>query len=155
MSDDDGAHALRDRAVTRRGVQLESLGIRGPEDLERAFEAALLKRVGALVVVEDPVIVRHRARVLAFLTQGRLPAIHGSREFVDAGGFLMYGADHRDLFRRSAGYVDRILRGARPGDLPIEPLTTFELVVNLGTARTLGLTVPPSLLARADRVIDP
>lgn len=132
-----------------------SLEIRGPEDLERAFEAAMMNQVGVLVVVEDPVIVRHQTQVMAFTMQGRLPAIYGFREFVDAGGLMMYGADHRDLFRRSALYVDRILKGTRPGALPIEPPVKFELVVNLGAARALGLTVPSSLLARADHVIDP
>ena len=142
------------RAALRLGVQLESLEVRGPEDFERAFEAAMLKQVGALVTVEDPLIVRHRARIIDFAAQSRLPAIYGVREFVDAGGLMMYGAGHRDLFRRAASYVDRILKGVRPADLPIEQPAKFELVVNLRTARALRLTIPPSILARADQVID-
>ncbi|HEX9822047.1 MAG TPA: ABC transporter substrate-binding protein [Methylomirabilota bacterium] len=156
------SHALYPRLVVREiqaaapplGIQLESLELRGPEDFERAFEAAMLKQVGALITVEDPLVVRHRARIVDFAAQSRLPAIYGLREFVDAGGLLMYGADRRDLFRRSAIHVDRILKGAKPADLAIEPPAKFELVVNLKTARAHGLTIPPSLLARADQLIE-
>jgi len=94
-----------------------------------------------------------RARILEFAAMSRLPAIYGLREFVDAGGLMSYGTDRRDLFRRSAAYVHRILKGARPADLPVEPPTRFELAINLKTAKTLGLTIPPSLLQRADYVI--
>jgi putative ABC transport system substrate-binding protein len=155
------SHSLYPRTVVREvqkaarslGVQLESLELRVPQDLEQAFETALLKQIGALLTVEDALVVRQRARIVDFAAQSRLPAMYGSRAFVDAGGLLMYGADRRDLFRRSAGYVDRILRGARPADLPIEPPVKFELVVNLRTARALVLPIPASLLARADQVI--
>ena len=129
--------------------------MRVPEDFERVFEAAILGQVGALITVEDFLTVTHRARIVDFAATGRLPAIYEVREFVDAGGLMMHGADLRDLFRRSATYVDQILKGARPADLPVEQPTKFELVINRKTAKALGLTIPPLLLLRADQVIDP
>ena len=137
------------------GVQLESLEVRVPEDFEKAFEDALLRQVGALITVEDSLTVTHRTWIVDFAAKSRLPAIYGFREFVDAGGLMMYGADLRDLFRRSATYVDKILKDAAPADLPVEQPTKFELVINLKTAKALGLTIPPLLLLRADQVIDP
>ncbi len=136
-------------------VQLESLELRVPEDLDRAFEAAILRQVGALMIVEDSLTVTHRARIVDFAARSRLPAVYGSREFVDAGGLMMYGADLIALFQRSATYVDRILKGAKPADLPIERPTKFELIINLRTARALGLTISSSLLRRADHVVPP
>jgi putative ABC transport system substrate-binding protein len=97
--------------------------------------------------------VAHRARIVDFAAQGRVPAMYGSREFVDAGGLMMYGPDVRALFHRAAGYVDRILKGARPADLPVERPTRLELAVNLKTAGALGLTIPPAVVSRADRVV--
>jgi putative ABC transport system substrate-binding protein len=141
-------------AAPTLGIQLESLELRVPEDLDKAFEAALLRQVGALMTVEDSLTVTHRARIVDFAAQSRLPAIYGFTEFVDAGGLMMYGADLRALFRRSATYVDQILKGAKPADLPIERPTKFELIINRKTARALGLTISPSLLRRADQVID-
>jgi putative ABC transport system substrate-binding protein len=140
--------------ATAMGIRLESLEVRGPEDFEPAFEAAVLKQVGAIIAVEDPLIVRHRTWILDFAAQSRLPAIYGSRDFVETGGLMMYGADVRDLFRRAATYVDRILRGARPADLPVEQPARFELVINLRSARALGLTIPPSLLRGADQLLE-
>jgi putative ABC transport system substrate-binding protein len=136
------------------GVRLESLEVRVPEDFERAFEAAILRQVDALITVEDSLTLTHRTRIVDFAAKSRLPAIYGLREFVDAGGLMTHGADLQDLFRRSATYVHRILKGARPADLPIEQPAKFELIINLKTARTLGLSIPPSLLLRADQVLE-
>jgi putative ABC transport system substrate-binding protein len=142
-----------EKVAPAMGVQLRRFEVRGPWDFERTFEAAALGQIDALITVEDPVIFAYRTRIVDFAAMSRLPAIHGSREFVDAGGLMAYGTDRRDLFHRSAGYVHRILNGARPADLPVERPTRFELVINLKTARALGLTIPPSLLRRADTVM--
>lgn len=141
-------------AATTLGVRLESLELRVPEDLDRAFEAAILRQVGGLMIVEDSLTVTHRARIVDFAAQSRLPAVYGSREFVDGGGLMMYGADLTALFRRAATYVDRILKGAKPADLPIERPAKFELIINLRTARALGLTISSALLRRADHLVE-
>ena len=135
------------------GVQLQRLDVNRPWDLERAFEAAMLGQVDALIPVDDYLTVTDRVRIVDFAAMSRLPAIYGLREFVDAGGLIAYGTDRRDLFQRSATYVDRILRGTRPADLPVEAPTKFELIVNLKTAKALGLTVPRTILVRADQII--
>ena len=142
-----------ERVAHTMGIRLQSVETRRPADLERAFEAALLDRVDALITVEGVLTVMDTTRIVDFAAMSRLPAIYGLREFVDAGGLLSYGPDRRDLFRRSATYVHRILRGAKPADLPVEAPAKFELVINLKTAKALGLTIPPSLLRRADDVI--
>jgi putative tryptophan/tyrosine transport system substrate-binding protein len=134
-------------------VQLHSVKTQRPEEFERAFEAALLERVDALITVEGVQTLMDRARIVNFAAMSRLPAIYGLREFVDAGGLIAYGIDRRDLFRRAATYVHRILKGANPADLPVEQPTKFELVINLKTAKALGLTIPQSLLVRADEII--
>jgi putative ABC transport system substrate-binding protein len=134
-------------------VPLESFEVQRPERLEQAFEAALMAQVDAFIAIEDTLILRDRTRIIGFAAMSRLPAIYGLREFVDAGGLMSYGTDRRDLFRRSAGYVHKILNGARPADLPVEPPTKFELAINLKTATALGLTIPPSVLQRADYVV--
>jgi putative tryptophan/tyrosine transport system substrate-binding protein len=136
------------------GIQLNSIAVRSRWDLDRAFEEAMLGQVDALIAVEDYVTVTARARIVEFAAMSKLPVIYGLREFVEAGGLIAYGTDRRDLFRRAATYVHRILQGASPGDLPVEQPTKFELVINLKTARAIGLTIPPSLLARADQVIE-
>jgi putative ABC transport system substrate-binding protein len=118
------------------------------------LEAAARQHAGALLTVEDPLTVGQRTQILDFTAKNRLPAMHGLREFVEVGGLMSYGVSLADLRRRSAGYVDKILKGAKPGDLPIEQPTKFELVINLRTAKALGLTIPPSLLQRADQVIE-
>jgi putative ABC transport system substrate-binding protein len=141
-------------AASTMRIQLEGLKVRGPEDFDRVFEVALLKQVGALITVGDALTVRRRTWIVEFAALSRLPAIYGFREFVDAGGLMMYGPDLTALFRRSAAYVDQILKGARPADLPIEQPTKFELVINLKTAKALGLTIPPSLLRQANHVIE-
>ena len=135
------------------GVQLHSVDTRRPADFDRAFEAAILDRVDALITVEGVLTATDLSRIVDFAAMSRLPAIYGLREFVDAGGLMAYGTDLRDLFRRAATYVHRILNGAKPGDLPVEPPAKFELAINLKTAKALGLTIPPSLLRRADYVI--
>jgi len=140
-------------AARTLGIQLQSLEVRGPGDLDRALEAATRQRAGALITVEDPLTVGHRVQIVDFAAKNRLPAMHGVREFVEAGGLMSYGAHLPDLQRRTAGYVDKILKGAKPADLPIEQPTKFELVINLKAAKALGLTIPPSLLQRADEII--
>jgi putative ABC transport system substrate-binding protein len=107
-----------------------------------------------LLQVAAPLFTTHRARLVGLAATSRLPAIYGTKEIVDAGGLMFYGPDGSDLFRRAATYIDKILKGANPADLPVEQPTKFELVINLKTAKALGLTIPPSLLARADQVIE-
>jgi putative tryptophan/tyrosine transport system substrate-binding protein len=136
------------------GIEVQSLEVRGPDDLDGAFEAARTQRPDAMITVEDPLTLTYRKRIADFATEQQLPSLHGSREFVAVGGLISYGADLVDLNRRAAGYVDKILKGAKPADLPVEQPTKFDLVINLTTAKALGLTVPPSLLARADEVIE-
>ena len=124
-----------------------------PEALEQAFEAALLGQIDALIAVDDTLVVPDRVRMVGFAAMSRLPAIYGLREFVDGEGLMSYGTDRRNLFRRSAGYVHRILRGGRPAEPPVEAPTMFELAINLKTAKALGLTIPPSLLLRASHIV--
>jgi putative ABC transport system substrate-binding protein len=149
-----------ERVGPAMGIQLKGIEVprawpsRPSKALDQAFEEALLgHQVDALIVVEDHLMLTGQALVVAFAAMSRLPAIYGLREFVDTGGLMSYGTDRRDLFRRSAIYVHRILTGARPADLPVEPPTKFELAINLKTAKLLGLTIPPSLLQRADYII--
>ena len=123
------------------------------EDIAPAFEA-LKGRAEALYVAIDPLVNTNRIRINTLALAARLPTMHGSREYVEAGGLMSYGPNFPDLFRRAADYVDKILRGAKPADLPVEQPTKFELVINLKTAKALGLDVPPTLLARADEVIE-
>jgi ABC-type uncharacterized transport system substrate-binding protein len=134
------------------GVRILSLEARGPDDFDRAFATIAQQRAEALVVLADVMLIQERARLVDLAVARRLPAIYGQDAFAD--GLITYSASTRDLFRRSAIYVDRILKGAKPGDLPIEQPTRFELTINLKAARSLGLTVPPSLLLRADQVIE-
>jgi putative ABC transport system substrate-binding protein len=141
-------------AAQMLGIQLQSIEVRSSDDFDSALTAATQHRAGALITVEDPLTVGHRKRIVDFAASNRLPAIYGLKEFVDAGGLISYGANLADLQRRAAGYVDKILKGAKPADLPVEQPTKFELVINLKTAEALGLTVPPSLLAIADEVIE-
>jgi len=142
------------RAAQVLNIQVHSLEVRHPGELGDALEAATRQHASALITVEDPLTLNHRQQIADFAAKNRLLAIYGLREFADAGGFLTYGAHIADLMRRSAGYVDKILKGAKPADLPVEQPTKFELVINLKTAKTLGLEVPPTLLARADEVIE-
>jgi putative ABC transport system substrate-binding protein len=135
------------------GVQLQFLEARGPNEFEAAFAAMARERAGALLVVPDAVFGLHRARLQNLVAKSRLPAMYGLREHTEVGGLMSYAVDLRDSFRRSAAYVDKILKGAKPADLPVEQPTKFELVINLKTAKALGLAIPPAVLARADEVI--
>jgi len=136
------------------GIQLHSLEVRSPSDLDQAFEDATRARAGALFVIQDPVVNTNLGRIAGLAAKSRLPSIFQWSDFADAGGLAAYGPDRADLFRRAAAYVDKILKGAKPGDLPIERPTKFEFVINLKTARALGLTIPQSVLLHADRVIE-
>src|SRR6266481_338778 len=149
------AHALAIKEVAARsvGVQLQLLEARGPTELDSAFAAMARERAGAVLVMADSTFGFYRSRLRDLAAKGRLPAMYGLREHPEVGGLMSYGADNRDNFRRAATYVDKILKGAKPADLPVEQPTKFELVINLKTAKTLGLTIPPSLLQRADEVI--
>jgi putative tryptophan/tyrosine transport system substrate-binding protein len=139
-------------AARAAGVQLEPLAVQGPEDFEAALRA--MRGAGGLLHAEAPLFVTHRTRLVELAAKTRLAAVYGIREFVEAGGLMSYGANVPDLYRRAATYVDKILKGAKPADLPVEQPTTFELVINLKTAKALGLTIPQTLLLRADRVIE-
>jgi putative ABC transport system substrate-binding protein len=141
-------------AARSLAVQLQLLEVRGPNEFAGAFAAMAKERVGALLVVADAVFVFHRTRLVDLAARSRLPAAYGTRPTVEAGGLMSYGPSVRDLFRRSATFVDNILKGAKPGELPVEQPTKFELVINTKTAKALGLTIPPSLLQRADQVIE-
>jgi putative ABC transport system substrate-binding protein len=136
------------------GVQLHSLEVRSSDDFDKAFEEATSARAGAIAIMPDPVFVTNLKRIADLAAKNRLPSIFHLREFADAGGLVTYGTDRPDMFRRAATYVDKILKGAKPGDLPIEQPTKFELVVNLKTAKALGIEIPASILARADEVIE-
>jgi putative tryptophan/tyrosine transport system substrate-binding protein len=140
-------------AARSLGVQLQTLEARGPDDFERAFVAMTRERAGALFVLGDGMFLLHRTRIAELAVKHRLPAMYPTREFVDAGGLMVYAPSLRDSFRRAAAYVDKILKGANPGDLPVQQPTKFELVINLKTAKALGLTIPRSFLLRADEVI--
>ena len=145
--------AAADVAARALGVQLQFVEARSADEFARAFSDMSSARAGALTVLPSNMFVRERRRLVDLAAKNRLPAVYTSREFVDAGGLMSYGAHQPDLFRRAATYVDKILKGAKPGDLPIEQPTKFELVINLKTAKDLGLTIPPSVLARADDLI--
>jgi putative ABC transport system substrate-binding protein len=136
------------------GIRLHSLEVRSRDDLDKAFEDATRARVGALVLFAASVITSNLKRIADFAAKSRLPSIFQYSYFADAGGLVAYGPDRTDMYRRAATYMDKILKGARPGDLPIEQPTKFELVVNMKTAKALGLTIPQPFLMRADRVIE-
>jgi ABC-type uncharacterized transport system substrate-binding protein len=142
-----------ERAAQSLGVQLHPLEVRSPDELERAFAAAASAGVGALIVWRNFLIDTHRARILKLATQHRLPVMAELREYVDEGGLMFYGPSLPELYRRAATYVDKILQGAAPADLPVEQPTKFELVLNRKTAQALGITFPPTLLILADEVI--
>ena len=135
------------------GLRLHPTEVRSLDEIEGAFAAMARDRTDALIVQQDPFTIAHRARIADLAVKGRLPAISTFREFPEAGGLMAYGANLADLYRRAATYVDKILKGARPADLPVEQPMRFELVINLNTAKALRLTIPPSILIRADQVI--
>jgi putative tryptophan/tyrosine transport system substrate-binding protein len=135
-------------------ITLQPAEVRVAEDFERVFAAIAKANPDALVVIADrPFLISHRARIVSFAAQHRLPAMYPYREFVEEGGLVVYGPNFVEMFRRAATYVDKILKGAKPADLPVEQPTKFELVINLKTAKALGLTIPRSLLSVADQVI--
>jgi putative ABC transport system substrate-binding protein len=148
------AQELKDVEVAARvlKVRVRVVEARAPSEFAEAFSVATRERAGALMVLAGSMFFTHRARLAELAAQSRLPAL-GVRQFVEAGGLMAYGVDVGASFRRAADYVDRILKGAKPSDLPVEQPTKFELVINLRTAKTLGLTIPPAVLARADEVI--
>ncbi len=149
----DGLREL-EAATKAFGVSLSVLTVHGPDDFEPAMIQGRKDGVAGIIVIGDPVTFRHRRAFMQQALKHRLPAIYWSREYVDDGGLMTYSANVADLRRRSATYVDKIFKGAKPADLPIEQPTKFELVINLKTAKALGLTIPPSLLQRADQVIE-
>jgi putative ABC transport system substrate-binding protein len=135
------------------GVKLQYLDVLIPKDLETAFRAASKGRVDGVLVLQTPLLTSHRTQVIDLAVKNRLPAIYATAEWVEDGGFMSYAASGTDLFRRSATYVDKILKGAKPADLPVEQPKKFELIINLKAAKQIGLTIPPNVLARADKVI--
>jgi putative ABC transport system substrate-binding protein len=139
-------------AARSLGVQVSTSLVRNPGDVDHAFSSMPAAHVGGVIV--DLALRQHQKQILALALKNRLPTISGPREFVEAGGLMAYGPHFPDLFRRAATYVDRILKGAKPADLPIEQPTKFEFAVNLKTAKALGLVIPPSLLLQADQVIE-
>jgi ABC-type uncharacterized transport system substrate-binding protein len=149
------AQGLRDTelAADALGVQLQSLDVSGPKDVETAFRAASKERAQAVLVLASAVLTAHRAQIIELAVKSRLPAIYNRGDYAEEGGLMSYGVRLADLFRRAATYVDKILKGAKPADLPVEQPTKFELVINLKTAKQIALTIPPNVLARADRVI--
>jgi putative ABC transport system substrate-binding protein len=144
---------LTQAAAATLAVTLLAFEATRADEIDRAFAAIKLERPGALIVIGDPLLGSHAKRIIELSTRNRLPAIYWNREFPNAGGLMSYGTNFDDLWRRAATYVDKILKGAKPADLPIEQPTKFELVINLKTAKVLGLTIPRSLLVRADEVI--
>jgi putative ABC transport system substrate-binding protein len=136
------------------GVRLQSLGAKGPSEIDSAFTAMTSEQAGAVIVLVDAMLQENRTRITDLAARNRLPAVYGLSEYAEAGGLLAYGPNRLGMFRHAVTYVDKILKGAKPGDLPIEQPQTFELIVNLKTAKALGVTIPPSLLQRADQVIE-
>jgi putative ABC transport system substrate-binding protein len=146
---------LRETEAAARalGIQLQVFEVRNPTEFDSAFSAMTRDRAGALVVLPDGTFQNERRRIAALAAKGRLPAMYAWREAVDAGGLMAYGASLPDIFRRAAVYVDKILKGTKPADLPVEQPKKFEFIVNLKAAKQIGLTIPPNVLARADKVI--
>jgi putative ABC transport system substrate-binding protein len=142
-----------DLAAQALGLQLQYLEIREPNDIEAAFQKTAKGRADAVMLLENPVNLSHRKKIVDLAVRNRLPAIYPWPEFVEEGGLVTYTASRTDLFRRAATYVDKILKGAKPADLPVEQPTKFEFVINLNAAKQIGVTIPPNVLARADRVI--
>jgi ABC-type uncharacterized transport system substrate-binding protein len=154
-SEPGNAQALRETEAAARafGVQLQYLDVLAPKDIETAFRAASKGRAHAVLVLTSPVVGSQRTQILDFAVKNRFPAIYHRRQFVEDGGLMTYGVSITDLFRRAATYVDKILKGTKPAELPVEQPTKFEFIVNLKAARQIGLTIPPNVLVRADRVI--
>jgi ABC-type uncharacterized transport system substrate-binding protein len=149
------AQALKETEGAARalGLKLQYLEVQSSDDLESAFKAATRERSQALVVLRNPVASTHRKELVGLVAKSRIPVMFPRRDYVESGGLMSYGASDTDLFRRVAIYVDKLLKGAKPADLPVEQPTKFELVINLKAAKQIGLTIPPNVLARADKVI--
>ncbi len=149
------AQALRETelAAGAFGVQLQYLDVLGPKDIETAFRAASKGRADGVLALASAVLTSHRKQITDLAAKSRLPAAYGQPEYLDAGGLMFYGASITEMFHRAATYVDKILKGAKPADLPVEQPTKFEFVINLKAAKQIGLTIPPNVLARADKVI--
>ena len=149
------AQALREieLAAGTLGVKIQYLDVPGPKDIDTAFREASKQRADALLVVGGSVFFSQRRQVVELAAKSRMPAVYHQRDYVEAGGLMSYGVSIDDLNRRAATYVDKILKGAKPAELPVEQPTKFELVINLKTAKQIGLTIPPNVLARADKVI--
>jgi putative tryptophan/tyrosine transport system substrate-binding protein len=143
-----------ENAARHLKIKVQSLEVRTPDDVNSALKAAVQEKANALITVEDPLTQNYRKQIADFAAKNRLPTMSGLREYVDAGGLLSYGPALADLYRRAAGYVDKILKGAKPSELPVEQPTEFELIINLKTAKALGLTIPPEMLAIAGAVIE-
>jgi putative ABC transport system substrate-binding protein len=142
------------RAASALSIQVQLCDVHGPDDIEAAFNSALAGHAEALSVGNDSVTIASRRQISELAAKHKLPTIYATREFVDTGGLISYAANYADLYRRAANYVDKIFKGAKPAELPVEQPTTFELVINLKVAKALGLSVPPSLIARATEVIE-
>jgi putative ABC transport system substrate-binding protein len=144
----------REGAARALGIELRLLEVQDPSNLDKVLAAMPTERVGALMVQTNVMFITHRKRIVELVAKSRVPAVYGEREFVDAGGLMFYGASLAAMYRDAAVYADKILKGARPADLPVEQPTKLELVINLKTAKVLGMTIPPSVLARADRLVE-
>ena len=156
LNPDNPLHRVKDAEAAAKlvGLQLVTVQARTPDEFPAAFDAIVRARAGAVDIWGDSVFGRHRAVLIDLAMKARLPTMFKGRPDVVAGGLIGYGPDFVDLYRRAARYVDKILKGTKPADLPVEQPTKLDLVINLKTAKTLGLTIPPSLLLRADHVID-
>jgi putative ABC transport system substrate-binding protein len=148
-----GSLAETEAAARALGVEVQALEVRSPNDFEAAFKAASRRRVQALIILQNSLINSQRTRILELATKNRLPTMFGEAAQVESGGLMSYAPNSAELFRRAATYVDKILKGAKPADLPVEQPMKFEFVINLKAAKQIGLTIPPNVLARADRVI--
>ena len=149
-----GVWQAAETAARTKRWKLLSLEIRNAGEIEGAVQAATKVGAGSILVLGAGVFLPHARRIAALAASSRLPAMYVLRSYVEAGGLISYGADLNDIWRRAAGFVDKILKGAKPGDLPVEQPTKLELVINLKTAKALGLAIPPSILSRADEVIE-
>ena len=139
-------------AAPALGLQLQVMAVREPGDFERAFTE--MRGTGAVIQLADVLFTSYQRQIVELAARNQLPVVYGTRFFVDAGGLMAYGSDLRDQYRRAATYVEKILKGAKPADLPVQQPVKLDLVINLKTAKDLGLTIPPSILARADEVIE-
>jgi putative ABC transport system substrate-binding protein len=151
----NAAQALKDAEAAAQSLKLkiQPLEVQGPNDLERVFAAAKKSRAEGMIVVGDPVTFTHRKRMVDLAIKNRIATIHGQMQFAEAGAMMVYGPNDADMYRRAATYVDKILKGSKPGDLPIERPVKFDFIINLKTAKQIGLMIPPNVLARANRVI--